>query len=355
MQKDYHLSKNSISILKGIAMIFLVFHNFLIFQPNSKFYNEEKFNSDNIRQFLDNLWPVRWYESFSAIMIFLGHYGVQIFIFCTAYGLTQLYKNENFGTYYNSLKSRLLKLLILLGLGIFVYIICYSAETGRLYSVETFARNTILLLSTAGNFSKNLLYTMFSGPFWYFGLTIQLLFILPFLYKVLIKRGILLSLLFSYSIIYPLYYIDLNSSFSIFGNILGHLPEVFVGIYLATHGVDKIKWAISIIALCVYILSQMFTYVFPLSFVSILVLMLFFYQKTLKLMPELLKQNLLYIGTISMILFILNGYFRFLSFFNVEDSIIRAERIFLYFITLIITSHLLHKVYIYLLKKLKLN
>lgn len=355
MENNNHFSKYSITVLKGIAMMFIVFHNFLIFQPNSKFYNEEKFSSHNVIQFLDHLWPVQWHESFSAIAIFFGHYGVQIFIFCTVYGLSQLYKSDNFTSYYSHLKTRFTKLLLLLGLGILIFILCYYLESKRIYPLSLFLKNALLLLTTAGNFSKTTLYSMFTGPFWYFGLTFQLLLILPYLFKIITKHGLTLCLLTTYALIYPLYYIDQHSTFSVFGNIIGHIPEVFIGIYLSIHGISKIKWYHASIAAVLFPFTQIYAFLFPLSFASMLIAMLFLYSKIYKRIPELMKSNLFYIGTISMILFVTNGYFRFLSFFNPSDSVLRAERVFLYFIFLLVTSHILHKVYIYLLNKLKLK
>lgn len=79
-----------------------------------------------------------------------------------------------------------------------------------------------------------------------------------------------------------------------------------------------------------------------------------FLLKLNRISPTKFKNVILYVGQISMILFIVNGPLRFFEFFRVEDPMNRALRIFLFIPLLFGLSHLLFMVYSFLTKKLKI-
>lgn len=343
------------TVLKGIGILMILFHNYLVYQPDSFFFNEESFKAENLPKFLNNLWPTQWYESFSALCVFFGHYGVQLFIFCTAYGLFRVYQKKPLTHYKRDLKKRLSKLLVLIGLGIVCYLIYHYFHYGKLYPPKLILKNFVLLLTTAGVFNKDWLYSMFSGPFWYFGLTIQLYLLYPFLHRIFMKLGVTKCIILAYLLIYPLYYWDYQSQFTVFGNLLGHLPEVILAFYLAKNGLSALRLPVILAALLLYPLTQYSIYFYPLSFVCILILMIAVFKWAVPKLPQLAYNNLLYIGEISMIIFILNGFLRFASFVHISNSILRAERIFLYAILVIIISHFVNKIYLLLLKRYNLS
>lgn len=349
------LSVEQTTVLKGIGILMILFHNYFIVPLDSRFYNEEKFNAQNIFTFLDNLWPIQWHESFSALCIFFGHYGVQIFIFCSAYGLAQVYNKKTLTDYKIHLKKRLAKLSILVGIGIVGFLIYHHFHYGQLYPSRLIAKNLVLLFSTVGVFHKDWLYSMFSGPFWYFGLTIQMYLVFPLLYRLFLKWGIIKCFLFSYAIIYPLYCVDYHSQFTVFGNLLGHLPEVFFSFYMAKNGLSSLNLKLIIPAVVIYPFTQYSVFLYPLSFLSILILLISTFKYLLPRLPKLTYSNLLYIGEISMSIFILNGFLRLSSFVYIGNTILRAERVFLYAILVIIISHFVTKLYHFILKQYELR
>lgn len=348
-------SKKDTSLYKGLAILFIVVHNYFHWQKGFGIENEEKFNEESLYFFLNNLYPQNWFDPFVSLFSYLGHYGVQLFIFFSAYGLSiQLIHSKTKFNYLDYLFKRLKKLYFLLVFGVVLFLVFFYIVNNHFYSLRLLIRNFLLLSTSFSNFSKYYLYKMFVGPFWFFGLMIQLYIVFPLLLNLVKKYNILVVYAITFALIYLLYYIDLTSNFSLFGTILGHMPEVLLGIYFATNSSKKITFYTFIISLTIFILSQLSIYFFPLGFVSVTLIIVYLIEFIKKYLSQFWISVLIYFGEISMILFIVNGFFRLLPLFNINDMLLRAERIFLYLLLLFITSHLIYKLYNYLILKLKI-
>ena len=132
-----YFTKNDTSIFKGIGILMIVLHNYLHFEKGFFLENEAVFNPNNVKSFMQLMMPLKWYESFSAVFAFLGHYGVQLFIFFSAYGLAiQMSKNDKKFNYIQYLLPRLKKLYFLLFFGIGVFLVINYFSFGRFYGVE---------------------------------------------------------------------------------------------------------------------------------------------------------------------------------------------------------------------------
>ena len=338
---------------KGIAILFIVFHNYLHWQNNFNIENENLFNKDNVHVFINTFYPIQWENTFTSFFSFLGHFGVQIFIFISAYGLA-ISASKNKVSYFAYLKNRLKKIYFLLFFAIFI---CLCIYPKMLLSPITFIWKILLLTTTVSSFSNEYLYNMFSGPYWYFALTIQLYIIFPFIFNFfnkLSKKTTLYFLLNIYILIYFLYFATLNSNFTVFGNIIGHLPEVWLGLYLAKFNTNISRSYIIIPSIFIFCFSQIFEYLFPLSFLSALIILIASFNIVYIKSTTLIKKNLIFIGQISMILFIVNGPFRSFPLFKIQEQAIRGERVFLFFILLVILSIFTHKIYNFLCVKFKI-
>lgn len=342
-------SKVDTTIFKGVGILMIVFHNFFHTPPEFGLENEESFNPANIYLFLDYFTqtdPANWIAALSG---FLGHYGVQIFILFSAYGLTiQFGKKETSSIKF--LLLRLKKIYFLLFFGIVFCVVLYWLQ-GSPMSLYDIAKKSFLLGSTISSFTTWYLYGMFAGPFWFFALIIQLYVLFPFLYRVVISFDVKMAwipFVAAYLIIYPLYYLTSDSHLSVFGNIFGHIPEVVLGIAMAHFKFRSFNKFVLSAAFVVFILSQLYEVFFPLSFLAVTILLIHFINFILSGSPNLLKRMLLFTGKISMILFIVNGRFRFLTLFHSFSL-----ETFLYYLPLLFSlSYLLFILYQYLQKKL---
>ena len=349
-----YFSKQDTNLFKGLAILMIVIHNYLHFEVGFFLENESGFNPENVRSFINYLIPLRWYESFSGIAGFLGHYGVQLFVFFSAYGLSMqgLNGKSDIG-YFSYLKHRLKKLYFLLLFGIAVFLIINYISSGSFYGLQRTVKEFLMIASSFANFNNKTLYSSFSGPFWYFGLMLQLYLIFPLLFKMVQRINFLYVLVAVYVVIMGLYFVDRRSSFSLFGTVFGHLPEVLLGIYFAQKGITRPRFIWFLFGIIVFAISQYMGTVFPFSFLAITVILLFLFGSLGKIINDYFGRTLIYIGEISMILFVVNGPMRHLPFFNKIGAELRAERIFLYLIVLFVLCHFLHKFYDYLSIKLK--
>jgi peptidoglycan/LPS O-acetylase OafA/YrhL len=87
-------SKEDTNFLKGIAILIIVLHNFFSIVSPTTGQNEFWFSDSYYKKILIILGsnPL---EVFHVFFNFLGHYGVQAFIFISTYGLTLSYQNNH--------------------------------------------------------------------------------------------------------------------------------------------------------------------------------------------------------------------------------------------------------------------
>lgn len=344
-------SKIETNFFKGIGILMIVFHNYFHSLPEFALENEAGFSAVNVKLFIKHLVSFDFNNWIGSVFGFLGHYGVQIFILFSAYGLSiQFSKSSQSVTQF--VLRRLKKIYFLMFFGI-AFCIVLSWLVGNPMSLYDIAKKSFLLGSTISSFSDWYLYGMFTGPFWFFALVIQLYIIFPLCYKIITrfqKEKIWLVFLGSYVIIYPIYYFTLGTHFTILGSVFGHLPEVFLGIAMAHFKIKTFDKWIVLAAGIVFVLSQFFEIIFPLSFLAISILLIQAFNWLEKASPTVLKKIIIFTGEISMILFVVNGRFRFLPIFS-DFSMSQ----FMYYIPLLFgLSYILFVLYNALQKQLKI-
>lgn len=347
MNKGLQFSKLDTLFYKGIGIFMIVIHNYLHLQPGFGLENEDNFNPQRINLFLEHIYSLRWGRGFNTLSSIAGyffHYGVQIFIFFSAYGLSISFLKMDNIKYINYLIKRLKKLYFLMIFGILVAVGIFWISSGQFYGIKKLSKHSFLLATSLGNFRNSTLYGSISGPFWFFGLIVQLYVIFPFVFKLAKKYNFLTILGISYLLIYPLYYIDVKTDFSVFGIIIGHLPEVLLGVYLAQNKIIIPKFFF-IISLLIFLLSQKIVVLFPFSFISVIIMLLTLISWIRPYINSYFNGIFSYFGKISMILFITNGPLRSLPIFSQVSTELRAERIFLFLFILIILSHFLFLLY----------
>ncbi|MGA8108635.1 MAG: hypothetical protein WB974_04330, partial [Acidobacteriaceae bacterium] len=79
------LDRRDTTVLKGLAIAAIVFHNFFHFVSPAR-QNEFTFDPARFPVFLHTV--VQPDLAIQAIFSFFGHFGVQVFVFLSAYGLS---------------------------------------------------------------------------------------------------------------------------------------------------------------------------------------------------------------------------------------------------------------------------
>src|SRR5690606_878218 len=87
-------SKNDTNIIKGLGILMIMFHNFFHLIKPMIGENEFEFSADNFKRFI-HFTSSDPFNLFRFASSYLGHYGVQLFIFISSYGLFLGYRNKN--------------------------------------------------------------------------------------------------------------------------------------------------------------------------------------------------------------------------------------------------------------------
>lgn len=307
-------TKEQTAIIKGLAILFIIFHNFFHWmEPVDSMENEFFFNLDHVKVFLRSL--VDSPQDFiNIIFSYLGHYGVQIFIFISGYGLTRsfLAKERTWGCF---MIDRLKKLYPLLLIGIVIFILFKITMS---YAIPTPAewKSMIYKLLFIHLFIPGET-MMLCGPWWFFGLIIQLYIFFPLLYKAISKYGFkafatisVASYLFVY---YALNNWKLTGGLTVMQHCAAHFPEFCLGIYLGMKkNLKPNVWAF-LLALTTFISGNFLVELFPLTFLSITYIFVYIFIVAARRNPKpnAMRRIIVYIGNISMMLFITHGMFRY--------------------------------------------
>ena len=179
------LSRTESSALRGIAILGIILHNYCHFLGFAVKENEYKFDAGRPMQFLDKLFSLDS-DLFIHFFSFLGHYGVPIFLFISGYGLVKKYEAQPqqpasakeaspSGTFGGAfIKKHFLKLFRLMIIGYLLFIGVYllrHSDGSQVYSWD----HVLTQLTMTINF----LYfdpdhIIKPGPYWFFGLMLQL-------------------------------------------------------------------------------------------------------------------------------------------------------------------------------------
>ena len=204
MKNGVFLSRTESSALRGIAILGIILHNYCHFLGFAVKENEYKFDPSSPMQFLDKLFSLDS-DLFIHFFSFLGHYGVPIFLFISGYGLVKKYEAQpkpkggahpqplpTGGEILHSMpeqssptrclslftlhfvKYHFLKLFRLMVIGYLVFIGIYLLRHSDGAQVYSWDRVLAQLTMTINFFYFDPDHTIKPGPYWYFGLMLQL-------------------------------------------------------------------------------------------------------------------------------------------------------------------------------------
>lgn len=347
------LDKQDTFLIKGIAILSILLHNFFHWIAPFTGENEFDFSSDRIMNLFSSLQSSPL-EFINVIFSYFGHYGVQLFIFISAYGLAISFSQKpcSWGRF---MLDRLTKLYPLLLTAIIIYFFAMIVLEQRLLSIYDWKEIEYKLL-----FIHTLLPDSglsLNGPWWFFALIFQLYLLFPLLFKLIKKyswKAFISILILSYILIYiSLFVYQPNEHVTLMQNAPGHLPEFALGIFFALNKEKKINPFLIITALVLFVLGNFFEVFFPFSFLSLTFLLLAFFNliKPYIEKTKLVYRTFLYFGEISMLLFAVHGFFRlpFIALNNQWNSFYGALFVAILFVlTVIGVSLISQKFYDYI-------
>lgn len=301
----HKLTQNDTAILKGIGILLIVMHNFLHW-TNDIGENEMVFDNNRIFLLIESVLDDP-FMIINGFFTYFGFFGIEIFIFISGYGLAKQFMRNKPASYFRYIVPRLIKIYGLLLFGLISYFnIMYPIGAIPIEDYLSLFISSCLLYNNF-TFDTIFLYPM-AGPFWYFSFIIQLYIIFPILYYVIDKykeKGMFGMIIISYIIIYILLYFENSLKFPVFGNFIGHLPEFILAMGFAMFKQFRLNYKIILPVAVLFILSNFYATFFPFSFISATILMLYFLYPLFKV-PAKITKPIIFIGGISMIIFILN-------------------------------------------------
>ena len=168
------MTKKECSILRGVAILCIILHNFCKRIPFAVPENEYSFNLDNILLFWNTL---QWDTVFIQFFSFWGHLGVPVFVLLSGYGLALKYDRIENLDWKDFLWRHYKKLCYPMVGGLLAYyIIRYLMSPydyngiQEIFPIKQFVAQLTMLINLLPEPHKLIL----PGPYWYFGMTMQL-------------------------------------------------------------------------------------------------------------------------------------------------------------------------------------
>ena len=299
------LDKKDTAVLKGLAISAIVFHNFFhLVVPIHE--NEFSFDAGRFQVFLQYL--VHPATAIQALFAFYGHFGVQIFIFLSAYGLTKTYWDGS-EPWFSFMCSRIKKLYPMFGLVVLLWALLASMQMGPVDLIKQSGLEIVLMLA---GFS-----TIFPGmglppvgPWWFIPFIMQFYLIWPLLRKLTKRFGLASLVVLSVMCFIATYFLNpilAHWSITLAFTPIGRMRVICLGIIAARYPI-RINAFLAIPAFAIMILgSEMHSWA-HLSSLAIVTLALWVYGKLRPLLREF--RSLEKIGNYSLAIFLLNGIVR---------------------------------------------
>jgi peptidoglycan/LPS O-acetylase OafA/YrhL len=247
-------------------------------------------------------------QSIQAIFSFFGQFGVQAFVFLSAYGLAKSHWNDpsDWATF---MWSRVKKLYPMFGLAMFTWLFLMSLHFGPLVVIRERGLEFFFMLTGLSNILPGYLLPPV-GPWWWIPFIIQFYAIWPLLRRLTIKFGwqgllalSILSLIVTYAVnpVLGRWQIDLLET------PIARLPVLCLGIGAARYPLRLNAGLISL-SFALVLLGSVYALVWPFTLPAGLILILSIY---LRLRKRLKASELLEcIGHYALPIFLFNGIVR---------------------------------------------
>lgn len=312
--------------MRGIAIMAIMLHNFAHWLAPMVRENEYQFNEHNVRRLMVELSSPTM-DIFAQLMSFFGHYGVPVFVFLSAYGLVMKYESKDALAKDASLSLRSawddawqfvvkhykkLFFMMIVGYSVFMMVDFMTPHPYSKYSLRAVLAQLLMM----GNLHSEPHHAIWPGPYWYFGLMVQLYVFYRFvLYpgkmslmgmltprvRNIIMVGIILVTLFAQLLFEP----NGDGINWYRYNMFGSLPVFIAGTMFARmqprQELTRLHWALTLIIALFMILF------FSMNFACWIIVPFFICVATVafvKVLPQFIYDPFVWIGNISAAIFV---------------------------------------------------
>lgn len=303
------ISKAESQAMRGIAILAIVLHNYCHWLGKMVQENEYQFSERNVRRLMVELAHPSW-ELIAHLFSFFGHYGVPVFVFLSAYGLVMKYEKStladgNQDSALSFIWKHYKKLFLMMIVGYAAYVMVdYMTPAPRRYEFW----NVVGQLGMFSNFYRDPDHDIWPGPYWYFGLMVQIyvMYRLVFYPRNLRTNKWLVGGLFAVTLLAQLLFLPEGLALQWYRyNIFGSLPVFIIGVLFARYNrfneLTRSTYASLAIA------STALIFLFSLWFATWIIVPFLICIGTVavvKLLPQFLMNILSWVGSISAAMFV---------------------------------------------------
>lgn len=339
------LTKIQVNYIKGFAIILIILHNF--FHLTLPVIGENEFNFN--KKYFDNYLNYAFNDIISFIKLsfsYFGHYGVQLFIFCSGYGLSKSYINNPI-SFKEFIKKRSLKIY-----PVFIIVTIAALIFNHFFKNYQFGFRSlgtiILRLSPVVNWIPKKALGV-SGPFWFYSMILQLyLLFYPILYLKKTRK------VYFYIVVFSLFITTIftnnffsSNDISLYYNFVGNITVFSIGIVVAfsKKSISTIsiinKFAIYFLAIIIFITGQFNNVLWHFTQVSFLIISIPVILMITKKSNNFISNKIIgIVGFYSMYLFAVSGFLRqpWVLFYNSSKDYLSKLLIFFTYIIIVIIS-----------------
>jgi len=308
------LSLESTLIFKGIAILMIATHNFMHLFPYPK-ENEFDFSLERTTSLLHRLWS-QPENTLQTIPSFFGHFGVQVFMLLSAYGLTKKYLKSK-PDYWPFIWQRAIKIYPAFIIAIIIWLTLEGFYSFGLFGpvkmLNLHFEDILLKLTLVSNFIPGKALAPI-GPWWFIPFIFQFYLIFPWLLKAYERwQEIGFIALSVFSLVLAGILQGEIRGVNIYFTILPYLPVLSLGIYLAKSDSSDINIPKSLIflSLVLFILGNINQYLWVLTHISFILVFMVFLNYVIPKIKNNTRKALIFTGKISMAIFLVNGFLRF--------------------------------------------
>ena len=303
------LSKSESQTMRGIAILAIVLHNYCHWLGKMVQENEYQFSERNVRRLMVELAHPSW-ELIAHLLSFFGHYGVPVFVFLSAYGLVMKYERSplaesNQESALSFIWKHYKKLFLMMIVGYSAYVMVdYMTPGPRRYEFW----NVVGQLGMFGNLYKDPDHDIWPGPYWYFGLMVQIYIVyrLVFYPSKLQTKKWLVGGLFAVTLFAQLFFLPEGLTLQWYRyNVMGSLPVFIAGVLFARYNRfnEPTRTTYAFLAIA----STALIFLFSLWFTTWIIVPFLICIGTVaivKLLPQSLMNILSWVGGISAAMFV---------------------------------------------------
>jgi len=300
--------------LRGLAILGIVLHNYCHFLNFAVKENEYTFNAERPAAMLEKILSLDG-DLFIHLFSFFGHYGVPVFLFLSGYGLVKKYEQQittpsepSKASSFPALRfcgyhfTKLFRLMIIGYLAFIAVYLLRHNDGAKVYSWDHVLTQLTMIINLC---YENPSGAIKPGPYWFFGLMLQLYVI----YALLLRRFRSELLLWSIVLVSIIIELALESRPDLLNyvryNFVGSLLPFCMGLSWARHerSLDKRIWLLVLVVSAVFVAAGSMTYA---SWTLVPAFVVTGAVATVKLTPTRWLGTFVWTGGISAFLFVMH-------------------------------------------------